>query len=177
MSIFGPHYGGAAVAVPADNCRIGFFDYNDLATATTPISVTGGVETKLTNDGAGPQTIKTYAPVGVTDIWDEVNDDFDFSELSNGDMIDIRVDLEVTTSVINQEFSVDMNAGIGGFPYVIPLIKAEFKTAGAQQVSSFRGFYIGDDNTRLNPAEIVINSASDCDVKINGWYCKILIRG
>ena len=37
----------------------GFFDYNDLATATTPISVTGGAGfTYLTNDALGTFTNK-----------------------------------------------------------------------------------------------------------------------
>ena len=50
--------------------RMGIWDYNDLATATTPIQLTPvNTFVKMTNDDLGPATIKTYKLQEVADLW------------------------------------------------------------------------------------------------------------
>ena len=164
--------------LPADNFAGGFFDYNDLATQTTPISVTGGGGfVKLTNDGLGVNTNKDYPPSGITDIWDASNDRFDFSELKLGDMIDIRLDLEVTTTSPNQEIDVRLFLGVGATEYSIAFVETSFKSAGAQPVDRYNGIYIGNALTLNNFGEFRIQSDGNATVKVNGWYCKIIRRG
>lgn len=163
--------------LPADNCRIGWADYNDAETAVTPIQVLAGVPKQITNDTLGPQTSRAFLPSGVTDIWDPVADQFDFSELRNGDLVDIRFDAEITTTTPNQLFRLAFVGGIGGFQYEVVMSSGVAKNTGLVPVSRFNSVYIGDDNTRLNPAELRLTSDADATVVVKGWYCKILMRG
>ena len=171
---YGSISGGAAVP---NNCRIGMVDYNDLATATTAISLTGVTPVYLTNDAAGPFTNEAYLPDGVTSIWDEVAGEFDFTQLKLGDMIDLRVAIQVTTTAPNQEIYLDLELGIGGSAYTIPFIDVVEKAAEPHEISIFNGVYMGDTNTLNNPAKFKVSSAEDLTVVVYGWYCKILIAG
>ena len=164
--------------LPIDNFKGGFFDYNDVATQSTPIVVTGGGGfVKLTNDEQGAFTNKDYPPAGVTDIWDSINNRFDFSELNLGDMIDLRLDLEVTTTSPNQELDIRLFLGIGQSEYSVPFVKLTYKTAGAQAINRFNGIYIGNLVTLNGFGEFRIASDANATVKVNGWYCKIIRRG
>lgn len=155
--------------------KTGFLNYNDSATATTPISITGGGGfTTLTNDALGSLTNTSYPPTGITNIWDSVTNSFDFSELSFGDMVEIRFDAELTTTVVNTEIIVELFLGTGVGSYTIPFITANnYKTAGTYKLNRYNGIYIVDSNTRDNPAYFKLSSDQNCTVKVNGWYCKI----
>ena len=162
-------------SVPTDNFSGGFFDYNDDGLAN--ISHTGGADTPLTNNEAGAFTNKTYPPLGVTDVWDEVGNEFDWSQLSLGDMVDIRLDIEVTTSSANQEITIELELGQGGSAYRIPFIHLFYKTTGAKKVGAFTGVYMGDTNTLNNAGQFIFTSANNATIKINGWYCKVIKMG
>ena len=166
-------------ALPADNFTGGFFDYNDLATQTTAISVTGGGGfVDLTNDELGAFTNKLFPPLGVADVWDASIDEFDWSELKLGDMIDIRLDVEVTTTLTNTELNIVLELGTGGGLYQIPfLVPTDFKTAGAIPINRYSSIYLGDTNTLNNGGKFRIQSDKTCTVKVNGWYCKVNRRG
>lgn len=152
----------------------GFFDYNDLATATTPIAVTQATSpVKLTNDELGAFTNKDFVPIDTTDVWKADVNEFDWSELVLGDMVDIRVDVEVTTTQPNQQITVELRLALGGFEYTIPFEHAEFKSAGVHRIVSYRGIYMGDANTIDNGGYFEVSSDDDCSVKVNGWYCKV----
>lgn len=171
-----PFYGQS---IPADNLRAGIFDYNDAATTSTPIVVTvAGSPVILTNDELGPQTNKDHPPVGVTDVWDASSNMFDWSELKLGDMIDIRLDISVITVSVNTEIKVDLHLGTGAGSYTLPFVnEINFKTTGTQKVNVFNGIYIGDANTLDNGGLFKISTDKDCTVIVNGWYCKVLVRG
>lgn len=160
------------VAQPAKGTTFGWFDYNDLATQTTPINVVGGVDSILSNDGLGPFTNKTYPPVGVADLWDSSTTMFDFSGLSLGDTVDIRLDVEITTSVANQEVEVVLEMAVGGSVYEIPFTYNQFKSSGVYSINRFTGIYMGDTNTLNNGARFLVRSPSACTVKVNGWYVR-----
>lgn len=164
-------------AVPSDNCKIGFFDYNDAGTAGTPIVCLAGVTTVLTNDGAGSFTNKTYKPAGVTDVWDEV-DSFDWSQLKLGDMIDIRIDVSLTTTSVNTSVQVDLHLGTGAGAYIIPFITdMDFKDASTHLLNKYNGIYMGDTNTLNNGGQFKLTADKDATAIVNGWYVKILERG
>lgn len=152
----------------------GVLDYNDLFTQTSPISVTGGGGFEyLTNDGLGTFTNKNFPPFGVTDIWDASLNFFDFHELNLGAVVHIRLDLLVTTNTGNQEVEVEIEAGIGGNTYSLGVSRTSYKSAGTYQLNATTLIYIGDDNTRLNPAKLKIKSDGNADVIVNGWACGI----
>jgi hypothetical protein len=178
---FGPAFGaGSGLSMPIDEIyNGGLFDYNDLSTSTTPISVTGGAESvTITNDGLGQYTNKTYKPEGFSDIWNSSTNKFDWSDLSLGDMIDIRIDIKVTTTSPNQDVNVYLVLASGDInEYTIPFFKGSFKNAGVHDINRFNGIYMGDDATLSNPSEFVIASDDDCTVLVRGWYVKVINRG
>jgi hypothetical protein len=169
--------GGASSLPTGEIFNGGFVDYNDSTTAGTPISLSAGVPTVLTNDGAGSFTNKTYLPTGVTDVWDEV-DSFDWSELELGDMLDIRMDVFLTTSSPNTTVEVDLHLGTGGGAYTIPFVTdADFKDAGTHTINKYNGIYMGDTNTLNNGGQFKITCDKNSTVVVNGWYVKIIRRG
>lgn len=153
----------------------GIFDYrNTLASQ----SLTGGTPIALNNNGAGVETYKNLPDTGVTDVWNTATNRFDFSELNIGDMIDIRLDLEVTTSSVNQTFSIDMELGQGGTTFTIPfVVNQEHKTAGAVAVNRYNGIYMRNANMTSNTAQFIISSANNLTVDVHGWYCKVIKKG
>lgn len=164
--------------IPVDNCRMGFFDYNDAATSTIPINVPGSFTyVDVTNDGLGLFTNKAYSPGGISDVYDATTNQFDWSELKLGDVVDIRIDLDVTTSSRNQLIEINLDLAIGGSQYSIPFISSTYKFIGVQKINVYNGVYIGDTNTLNNPGKLVIRSDDIATVKVNGWYVKVLIRG
>lgn len=164
--------------LPSDNATTGFFDYNDLATSSVPISVPATLTfINLTNDGLGAFTNKLFKPSGVTDVWDSVAGVFNFSELSLGDTIGIRLDLSVTTLSPNQTVSVVLELGIGGTSYQIPFIENTFKTAGVHNINRYNLIYMGDVNTLNNTGQFKIKSDALANCIVNGWLCNITRRG
>jgi len=158
--------------------KVGFFDYNDLATQTTPITITGGAGyIPLTNDELGPFTLKTYAPTGITDIWNSGSGVFDFSQLSLGDMIDIRLDVSIITSTANTAVDINLFLGSGGSAYEIAFISQNnYKTAGTYDVIRYNGMYIGNTDTLTSGGMFKMKADTTCTVKVNGWYCRIIRR-
>ena len=152
----------------------GFFDYNDLATATTPISVTGGSGfSYLTNDELGSFTNKLYPPDGVTDVWDASTNAFDFSELNLGSKVELRVDVEVTIAGANAEVDISIDLGIGVAIYTIAVGRQYFKSAGTYHIVLSNFIYIGDTATLNGGGKFKIESSNDMDVVVNGWACYI----
>lgn len=151
---------------------MGWWDYNDLATATTPINLTlASTDYPMTNDGAGPFTNLTYALDGAPNIWNTSTGVFDFSVLELGDTVGMRIDLEITTSGANHEVIVALELAQGGSPYKILWDSFVAKSAGVYRTTTYNKIYMGDNNTLNNPAQIVVQSDSTGDsVKVNGWF-------
>jgi hypothetical protein len=154
--------------------RSGVFDYSDLGTTSSPISVTGGAGfVYLTNDELGASTNKLYKPNGVTDVWNAATNEFDFSELPLGSKIEIRLDLSVTTANNNTQVDAALDLGIGGSPYTLQWVDIFEKKAGVHSIVSTSFIYIGDTNTQNNPAKFKIESDLNTTVVVNGWACYI----
>jgi len=154
--------------------KSGFLDYNDAATAITPISVTGGGGfIYLTNDGLGSFTNKTYPPSGVNDVWDSSTNAFDFSELNLGSVIHYRIDLNITTTAANQEVNIQIELAIGANVYSLSVAQKQYKTAGTYPAVFANFIYIGDSNTLDNPGKFKISSPNNATVVVNGWVCDI----
>jgi polyisoprenoid-binding protein YceI len=152
----------------------GFFDYNDSATATTPLSVTGGgAAVILTNDELGSFTNKLYPPDDVTDVWDASSTLFDFSDLTLGSKVEYRVDVDLTISGANAEVDLEIELGIGLGAYTLSVGSRYFKTAGTYNVTTSNFLYIGDTNTKNGGGRFKISSSNNMDVKVNGWVCYI----
>lgn len=158
-------------AIDGVNDTNGFIEYNDTATAVTPITLTGGVWTTLTNDGLGPQTIKTFAPSGVTELLDVSTGAIDTSELSLGDGIIVRNAFTVTPNTNNQLLEFRYSAGTGGGAYTIEKTMRRMDSGGSQPYKFGLGtdyIYLGDSNTKDNPIVIQIKSSGTGSVVVGG---------
>lgn len=156
---------------------IGFFDYNDLNTQTSPLVLTAGVPYKITNDTLGAFTNITNAPYGVSSIWDAVNNAFDFSELSIGDTIDIRTDLEITTIGSNENVKMFFRLAAGSpSEYDLYFYDKNFKSAGVNVIQDFTSIYIGSQDYIDYPTEFYIVGDNGGSVQVNGWYTRILLK-
>lgn len=170
--------GGGGDPLPADNARVGFFDYNDVATSITPLVIpTGLVNVDIPNDEQGPNTRKNFAPKGVSDVWDALAGRFNWSQLKLGDMVDIRLDLIVTTSSPNQRVVIELVLAEGAGDIVLPFLDMAIKTTGEDHINVYNGIYMGDAIVTDNPAYFRIRSDAAATVVLRGWYTKVLIRG
>jgi hypothetical protein len=164
--------------ITAETVRMGLMDYNDLATATTPISVTGGAGfVDLTNDGLGPFTNKTYKVAGVGELWDVATNLFDWSDLSLGDQVNIRFDAEVVTTSPNQTVTIQLLVAVGGSPYTLLYSESNFKNSGPHEINRFSMVYMGDANTLNNGAKFQISSDANCTIEVRGWALQHFLRG
>lgn len=153
---------------------IGFFDYADLATQTTPISFVTNEAKKLTNDGLGATTNKLFPPYGITDVWSSSTNACNFSQLSLGDAVGVRFDVTATTTTANQVISGYIKLGVGtASEYQLQIFSENIKTSGANHRVFYTKLYIGNENIRTAPAEFYILSDNNGTVKVNGWYFQI----
>lgn len=156
--------------------RVGFYDYNDSATATTPISLTAGNWVDLTNNGLGPYTITSFGLDNLSGIWNTSTNRFNFSGLNLGDMLDLRVDIQVTTTSPNQTVDMHLTMGYGSAgQYDLPIVTdQQFKSVGVKNVIRQQTFYIGHEESRDNPAILSIRSDASASVRVNGWYTRVM---
>ena len=171
---------GAGAVTAQDSVRLGFWDYNDVATTATPIALTPvSTYVNLTNDELGANTLKTFALTGVTDVWDETVNCFDFSNLTIGDTVDIRIDITVTTTGANHQIELQFDVDQGGAGnYQLFVDRENFKSAGTYRIIKWYGLYVGDIPTRDGNHKIQVKSdtgAADT-VTVNGWYVRATTR-
>lgn len=150
------------------------FDYNDLATASVPISYTTG-DIVLTNDGLGTFTNVSEIPSGVT-IYNTSTNEFDFSSLQINDVVMIRLDITVETSSANQFFRTWLELSQGVSPYHINFHSyLQFKTAGTyENLTVEMRVVIQNEETRDNPAQFKFSSDASADIVVNGYNVTIL---
>ena len=125
----------------------------------------------MLNDAAGSSR-SDFAPAGITTVYDGTVSQFDFTQLAVGDEVMVRVDMEVTTTSVNQTADVDMTFAIGGTPFDIAFSRSQFKTAGTYQVTPQRSFYIGE-SVKPNPAEVRFRSDANATLIVRGWYVSV----
>lgn len=157
---------------------VGFFDYADLETQTTPLVLVSNVSKKLTNDTLGVSTNTSNAPYGVSSLWDSSTNTFNFSQLSIGDTIDIRFDVNVTTTVSNQIVKGYIKLGVGSpSEYILGIFGQQIKTPASNTQTIFTSIYIGNTDLIDYPSEVYLLTENSGSAKVNGWYCRVLRKG
>lgn len=161
------------------SAAMGFWDYNDTATVSTPIALNvPGTEYQLTNNGLGANTNTTFRLPSLTDIFNTSTNYFSFIGLQLGDTVDVRMDLEVVSSSANTVVETVMELGIGGSAYKLNIDRQYLKSAGTHKIVSTFSFYLGNSNTLDNPARILMKSdTAGATVKVNGWYVRVVTNG
>ena len=170
---------GYITTASPDGFSGGWADYADVATTGSPIAVTA-VPAVLTNDGLGVDTNTAYLPIGgngITQLWNTSSNGFDFSDLNVGDMLEIRMDIDVIIVSNNTAVDVNLHMGSGG-TVIVPFISHQnFKTTGTFEVIRYMGLYIGSTDVRDTLAQLKINADNNCTCIVNGWYIKATRRG
>lgn len=159
--------------------HIGWQDFNDTTTQTTPINLTtAGVYYHLTNDGLGTYSTQEYRIPDHTYIFNTSTNYFDFSSLHVGDTVDIRVDLSIDNNSSNTEYLLNMDFAVGGlYPYSLLANRTYLKTNAVHHVVSSFSFYIGNEMTRDYPAKLSLSSDSNSNVvTVNGWFVRTIAR-
>ena len=154
----------------------GVQDVNDLNTATNPISLIADTEVFITNDGLGLNSINLL-PASVGAIYNSVTNSFDFSNLTIGSLVFLRVDINPTTTFNNTDIFIRLKMGIGAGEYSLVIGKRSFKKIAIYENETFTTFfYIRDDNTRLNPAKIAIEADNLVNLKVNGYAIGVNLK-
>lgn len=157
--------------------RGGYADYSDSATSGTPIAVAASAGyVTLTNDTLGPFTNTSELPIGVSKLYEPSTNSLYFGDLSIGDIVDIRIDVDVIIATNNTQISISLFLGTGGAAYSLNFETKAYKSAGTYKVSKSLPIYIGDANTRDNPGVLKIDTDTDCSVTVNGWLVIATMR-
>lgn len=163
------------------NVKMGWYDYNDLATTTTPIPLTtAGTYYDLTNDGLGVNTQISYGISDIANIWNASTGRFDFSGLDVGDTIDLRVDANFVTTSANTALEMSLEVATGtGSAFYIPLITAlNIKAAANTRIIGRTDFYLGSTTIKNNPARLRVKAdATGSSIIVNGWFVRVIKRG
>ena len=155
---------------------VGYFHYADLATQTSPLSILSGVNKILNNDGEGAQTNTDQAPYGVSSVYNVLDNKFDFSQLSIGDTLNLRVDLSLTTTSANQKYLVFLRVGEGSdAQYDLPITNGHIKSVSSDnRIVGNEPFSIDYQKHIDNPAVLFIVSDDDATVQVNGFFINVV---
>lgn len=159
--------------------HFGWQDYNDLATKTTPITLTtADTWYPLTNDGLGPYTNKDHQVVYHNSIWDTSTNSFDFSSLKVGDAVFMRLSGYITTHTSNVEVRGKLQMAVGSsIEYSIPFDQSLIKKAGRHMLSPLVMVYIGNEETRTYPCVPMAQADVDgVEIEIDGWFVSSFCR-
>jgi len=170
---------GYLVSNPSGVFSGGWADYDDNATSGTPITITGGAGmTVITNDTLGPYTNESKLPFGVSKLWDPSTNKLSFEGLSVGDIVGIRVTIDVIVATNNTEIFGALVMGSGGSAFEIPIINTvNFKTTGTYTISEYTEFYIGSEDVLQNAGQVKLESDTTCTVTVQGWFIKAIRVG
>ncbi len=157
----------------------GFADYNDTATTGTPIVLTGGVFSLLTNDGLGAQTNVEFLPTGVERLLDTSTGKIDVSDLDLGDYILLRPDFTVTPGTNNQFLTLQYTLGSGGGAFTIPSPSSRLEQGSGvphRIALDTKLIYMGNVNTRDNPIGVEIMTSGNGTVINSGIAISVVKR-
>ena len=158
--------------LPADPLGGGWANY--INGNQTPILIPGGVETKLTLDASTGAIIDAYLPEGVTSLWDSATSQFDFSQLSVGDEVLIRLDGQLETTTINDSFLVRFVGAVGSASeFVLPFASGNRFIPADGPVSRFNAVFIGSQDLIDFPSEIRALASDDASGYLIDIYVSV----
>lgn len=156
---------------------MGWEDYNDSGSTQ---NLTNGVWSDITNDGAGAYTNTAYKLPGYANIWDTVNNQFDWATagLKIGDVVGIRFDIEVNVNSANDNVALALDMAHGhASEFKLWLDNSNYDVAGTHRLLRYTELYIGSNEILNNPAKVTMTADSAGDsVIVYGWFVKVLPR-
>lgn len=150
--------------------------WQDWANSGSAQSLTQNVYTALENDGLGAQTNTSYKVPEHGNIWNTTTNQLDFTDLSVGDEISIRFDIEIVTNGSNSEFFLRGQFG-STFPFTLGLGNYFYKGAGTHHLVTQKSFYIGSTDVRDSAGTIEIMSDTGGETaRVAGFYIRTMVR-
>lgn len=167
------NFAAAKEEIEALQQAVGWCDANHSGTSQ---SITSSTWTQIENDATGDYC-QQHMPPDIGPIWDAATNSFDFSTLPLYTMIDIRLDLALTTTALNQVVDVAIKFGVGSASefQINWETRSLFKSAGVKPICCYNGAYIGSADIRDYPAQVMIWTDNDATVTVNGWYSRIIM--
>jgi len=154
----------------------GYVDYNDLATASTPVVLVTDTWTDVPNDKLGAFTNEDSLPPTVTNLMDGSTGYLDFSDLSIGSDLLIRIDFSVTPEINNALMETRYVLGQGAGEYTLTVNSKRLDTGSGVPYSSAKGsfyIYMGDSNTIGGVGKLQVKISSAGTLINNGVAIKI----
>jgi len=127
--------------------NFGFVDYND---NTGSIALVADTWTDVPNNKQGAFTNTAYAPNGLTSLMDGNTGYLDFSELTLGSDVLIRIDFSVIPNTNNSLLETRYVLGQGVGEYNLPVRARRLDSGSGISYASEKGsfyIYMGDNNT------------------------------
>ena len=132
----------------------------------------------LTNDAAGAGTYKNWKNPDITDVWNSTTNRFDFTQLDVGDLVEIRIDIEMYGPGSGRGIAMELGIALGtSSEKAIGFGRAETVHTSTifNDFSFYRTIFIGSADTRANPAEIKVRvDGSDITFKVVGILAKVV---
>lgn len=138
-------------------------------------SITLNTWTKVNNNGGGANTYLGGALSGI-DIYNTTTYQFDYSDLSLYDSVDIRFDANVTTTSANQEVRVRLLLSVGSLNIPLTFVDNFYKTVGTYPIFGLIQNHIFTANVQSNPSQIEMFSDASATLQTNGWAIKVTKR-
>jgi hypothetical protein len=154
----------------------GYAVYDDSRAST--LTLTADTLTVVPNDALGTATTNAYLPLGVTNLWNAGTSSFDFSELSVGDTVEMRIIVQPTTTNNNTEIELDLYLGSGGTQYKVPFITTQnFQFSGLYEATRYTSFPIRDEDTRTSAAQFKAVADKNCTLQTDDFFIKVTRNG
>lgn len=153
---------------------VGLYVYGDAQHNSTPFEVAGdSIYVPLPNDGL--DLISADFPLGaITRTWDPTTQQFDFTQMSPGGKMALRIDLDVTTTAPNQQVEIKFVGGIGSpGPFELSLISNHYKSAEMHPINRYTPVFVLDANSRDYPGRIEIRSDGILYVNKIRFFCDV----
>ena len=142
---------------------VGYFNYADSGSF---IPFPSNTDVKLNNNTQGINTDLSQSPFGIASVWDIASNRFDFSQMSIGDSVDIRIDLNLANS-INRVF---LKVGFDQI-FELPLFNSG---SGIGFCSYITQLAISSNDIKNYGAEVYIHSSVDGQLSVIGFYARII---
>lgn len=159
--------------LPADTIRGGWATYFNGDVSL--ISLSANVPTQLTMDTGTGESREEFLPLGTTSLWDSLTNSLDFSSLSIGDMLDIRLDGTINTPGFNDSYLAELHVAVGSASeFVIPIASGSKLFGGESLVSRYVGMFVGSQDVIDYPTKLFITSTASAGVRLDDIYIKVL---
>lgn len=129
--------------------------------------------TQITNDCAGAQTNVQFLPQGVTSLFNPVSNRLDLTHARIGDVIRIRLNLDVTPTINNSCLHLRLWFPTEGWALTRRLARMD-EGAGIvySMVEDFR-FFVGSNAVITGGCQVEILTGADSGVVVNGFFIEL----